>query len=301
MKTSRPRRLALIVFLLCLAAGFIAWVTTTVASRILVDSTGKQFTKIKIATDASLDLGELPMNAIALSDTSEPMALKMLDAPRVTIQRGLRLPTITAVWLQKTNVPDDLADSPPLLQQLTVFDCSIADETLLKLTDSSALTVLDLATDPTLTAKAVSTVMNRHELTHLGLAGLSGLDSSQFEVTAASTRRLRSLHLNGRTIDDAVLRQLAVGGQLSALQIDNTAITEDGIAFAIQNNAALGNVVISNCPISTSTIKSMKGLARLHNLTVSHIAASPAEIKQLRAELFEDLPYTRITLIRAYE
>lgn len=160
---------------------------------------------------------------------------------------------------------------------------------------------IDLANEHLLTARAISNIVDGHHLKHLGLFDIPSLEAAHFSVSASSTNQLVSLYLVGDTIDDVVLHQLATGGKLRVLFVDNTDISDGAVADALRSNPELAELVISNCPVSVDTLVKVKKLNALRLLNVSHISADSVQIKGLRSDLLLHFPEAQITLSSAMD
>lgn len=294
----RPINRARIASLLCgvgILLGWISFSALTDKGFSFTDSFGENFEPIVLPANSVIIASELPDNSVALRSDGTPVAVKMYDAPLSTMRAVLDTPSIELISMRKCPLPDAVSGSPTSLRQLTVVDCSVTDQQLLALTDTNALNSLDVASEHGLSTSALSAVINRHELTHLGLVDMS-VDTTMFSTERPAVSTLTSLLLIGVRIEDAAFYEIVKGGGLRTLVVDGTGVSGKAMSATFDMNPKLTEVVVFDCVMSIDQLRSMFGLMSLQSVTVSDIAADVVEIDELRAELMIRFPGAQISL-----
>jgi hypothetical protein len=206
---------------------------------------------------------------------------------------------MTAACLSLCVVPPETEINLPLLRQLLVTDCEMADSTFLAMTESGALTKIELVDEKKLKfgPETISDVVNRHQLTQFTLFGFPSGQTSQFTIDPLAVQKLRHLTLTGDGINDLALRQLSAGGGLRLLSVNHTVVTDDEVAHTIVTNPGLSDLTIFHCAISIDTLGKIKTtLTDVKSLAVSGISAESQQIDSMRSELSERFPAAWIML-----
>lgn len=206
----------------------------------------------------------------------------------------LTLDYLTHLTLEGPGISDEAADSIaklPRLESLTLKNTLISNIGIEKLKGMSTLRIIDLRLSPLITDEAMTVLASMDSLKAVRLNGVSQLSNTGLEsvmklpslveldvrscpnVTTEGIEKLvekpslRMLKVGGQSVDHTTLKILGEIKQLSGLAIQNSNITNAGLAELVKLN--LNDVTVEQCSaITDDGLKFLEGYNRLKKLTL---------------------------------